>query len=343
MTNYSNLKRLCVVGADNKFISHRQLWQLNGLTTLILQHRYVSKIPRWLKYLSRLQVLKLHLSGNKSPRTANTPVLKGIQACASTLRKLDIEFFCMFPNQIVADAAHCTCLTSLRLAYTRGKNSETCSVDDFAKVSVLERLRKLSLEGVAIAAVHIQRVANLTGLETLRVERSPYLKSDGVAAIVSSFTSLRRLSLKGSEMTPEVTQLFPRLSQLQELNIVQTNVHVGDTMARLKADLPQNAVAVVSLLRVTKVKYGDTFSVSFPGVPAWQWQSVFDRRRRSKLQLKQCDSCGRWETAPLIFPRCGYCKTKFYCNVECQKRDWLSKHKTQCTLEPATIPEMLKQ
>ncbi|EKM54928.1 uncharacterized protein PHACADRAFT_208474 [Phanerochaete carnosa HHB-10118-sp] len=46
-----------------------------------------------------------------------------------------------------------------------------------------------------------------------------------------------------------------------------------------------------------------------------------------------CTLCGRWETtgAP-NFKCCSSCKSRYYCSVQCQRTDWLMRHKSICAL-----------
>lgn len=46
--------------------------------------------------------------------------------------------------------------------------------------------------------------------------------------------------------------------------------------------------------------------------------------------MKGCGACGKWEeVGKTRFLKCGKCKRKYYCSVDCQKDDW-KEHKKLC-------------
>ena len=52
----------------------------------------------------------------------------------------------------------------------------------------------------------------------------------------------------------------------------------------------------------------------------------FSVKAKEKLENGPCDVCGKEENTKA----CSRCRKAFYCSVECQKKDWVSGHKSVC-------------
>ena len=53
-----------------------------------------------------------------------------------------------------------------------------------------------------------------------------------------------------------------------------------------------------------------------------------------KFELQTCPACGKKETKPWEFKRCGGCKSVYYCGKKCQVRHWKAGHKQKCDTSP---------
>ncbi|THH28514.1 hypothetical protein EUX98_g5666 [Antrodiella citrinella] len=57
------------------------------------------------------------------------------------------------------------------------------------------------------------------------------------------------------------------------------------------------------------------------------------RLNRIPPAYDKCELCYREEEDGITLKRCSTCKTKFYCSMRCQNKDW-KKHKFECSLLP---------
>lgn len=73
---------------------------------------------------------------------------------------------------------------------------------------------------------------------------------------------------------------------------------------------------------------------------------MFGKMSQGPIELK-CDDgstvrfwaaqkmCGHCHKSGAKLLRCGRCKKVYYCNVECQKKDWATNHRAQCSTAPS--------
>jgi len=61
-----------------------------------------------------------------------------------------------------------------------------------------------------------------------------------------------------------------------------------------------------------------------------------DEYLRSKYKKRYRKKYPERFITPKKFKRCARCKKTFYCNEECQKRDWVN-HKTDCIEAEKTV------
>ena len=55
-----------------------------------------------------------------------------------------------------------------------------------------------------------------------------------------------------------------------------------------------------------------------------------EKKDNIRFECQPCQGCGRLESQPGDFKRCGGCKSVNYCGRKCQAQDWKAGHKQKC-------------